>query len=80
MEKIYTIEGVKREGDKVKLILVNNVVQEKPNLFDIKKLQMQMTYQTKEIQDPDRIRIPYDDWESHHWNIGDAVKITIEEV
>ena len=78
METIYTIDGVKKEGNKVRLVLNNNVITEKPSLFDIGKLQQQMTYQTMETQNPDRLRISLGDWSKHQLNIGDSIKVTIE--
>ena len=85
MEKIYIIEGVKREGDEVKLVLNGeNVVKEKPSLMNmignLDKLQQNMTYQTKRIQDPDQIRVPYEYWSKHKYNIGDTLKISIKDV
>jgi hypothetical protein len=85
MEKIYIIEGVKREGDEVKLVLNGeNVVKEKPSLMNmignLDKLQQNMTYQTKRVQDPDQIRVPYEHWSKHKYNIGDTLKISIKDV
>lgn len=83
IERIYTIAGVIQEGDEVKLILADDIVKEKPSLMsmvsDLSKMQQQMTYHTKKIQDPDHIRIPYDSWDKHQWNIGHHIKITVEE-
>ena len=84
MKKIYIIEGIRREGDEVKLILnTENIVKEKPSLMnmvnDLSRLQQQMTFQTKKIQDPDRIRIPSELWALKKWNIGDRITIEIEE-
>ena len=85
MKIVYIIDGVIREGDYVKLVLNGeNVVKEKPSLMNmignLDKLQQNMTYQTKRVQDPDQIRVPYEHWSKHKYNIGDTLKISIKDV
>ena len=84
MRKIYIIDGVRREGDEVKLVLnAENIVREKPSLLNmmnnIGQVQEQMTFQTKKIQDPDQLRIPHEVWCIKKWNIGDRITIDIDE-
>jgi len=80
METVYTIDGIKKEGNKVRLVLNNNLITEKLSLHDLGKLPKQMTYKTMETQNPDQLRICFDDWSKHQLNIGDTIKVTIEVV
>ena len=84
MKKMYTIDGVKNEGDMVRLVLdSNNPVTKKKGLTEmlgnLQQMQQQMTIETQRRQNPDMIRVPYTIWERHHWNIGDIITINIEE-
>jgi hypothetical protein len=84
MKKLYTINGIKNEGDMVRLVLdSNNFVTQKKgllnNLGNLSELQQQMTVETQRKQNPDTIRIPFDFWEKHQWNIGDVISVIVEE-
>ncbi|MBS3749750.1 MAG: hypothetical protein KGY65_07090 [Candidatus Thermoplasmatota archaeon] len=84
MKKLYTIQGLKNEGDMIRLVLdSNNPVQEKKGLMEslgnLSQLQQQMTVETQRKQNPDQIRIPYQTWQKHQWNIGDVITVTVEE-
>lgn len=84
MKKLYTIEGIKNEGDMVRLVLdSNNPVSKKKGLTEmlgnLSQLQQQMTVETQRKQNPDQIRILYEIWERHHWNIGDVITVIVEE-
>jgi len=78
---MYTISGLKREGDDVRLVLMDNGVMEKKGLMgslsNLQQLQQQMTYSTMKIQNPDQIRIPYDEWKRHQYNIEDIITIEV---
>lgn len=82
MIKLYTITGLKREGDDVRLVLMDNGVTEKNGLLsglsNLQRLQEQMTFSTQKIQNPDQIRIPYDEWKRHMYNIEDIITIEIK--
>ena len=84
MKKLYTINGIKNEGDMVRILLDSNEpVQQKKGIMEmvgnLSQLQQQMTVETQRKQNPDQLRVPYKVWERNKWNIGDVLNIEIEE-
>lgn len=81
MLKMYTITGLKREGDDVRLVLMDNGVMEKKGLMsslsNLQQLQKEMTFNTQKIQNPDQIRIPYDEWKRQKYSIEDIITIEV---
>lgn len=84
MKKLYTINGIKNEGDMVRILLDSNEpVSQKKGIMEmvgnLSQLQQQMTVETQRKQNPDQLRVPYKVWDRNKWNIGDVLNIEIEE-
>lgn len=83
MKSTYRVKGVYEEGDKVKLVLDGSIIKEGnlnplEAMQNIAQFQEKMTYSTKQIQDPDQIRISKEEYDKHKWILGDIITIEIE--
>lgn len=83
MKRIYEITGVRKVGDRVNLQLKEHkAVEQKETTQDI--LQNALGYVEKMKIDaiktniPEMIAIPYEEWKTYKWNIGDLVEVDVK--
>lgn len=81
MKIIYTILYVKRMGDEVLLGLTSETIKEQLDpmsaLKNMGAFAQKMQMRTSKMNDPDKITIPFEEWEKHQYNIGSLIEIDI---
>ena len=82
MKMLYTIDGSYFEGDFVVLkILVEQVAKKKLDpmeaLKDMGGFIQKMKMDASEMRDPDKVRIPKDEWKKGGYNLGDVISVDI---
>lgn len=82
MKILYTVVGIHYEGGFVVLkIAVEQVAKKSLDVMEAVKdlggFMQKMKMEASEMRDPDKVRIPVEEWKKGGYNLGDVISVDI---